>query len=79
MSYQSVKALLAKGISKPTLFQVVITNLGTEANRQLNFMCKTAAVPEVAVSTIAVNGQESMGMIREQATMVTYSLSLIHI
>ncbi len=73
MSYQSVKALLAKGVSRPTLFQVMITDLGREANDQLNFLCKTASVPEVAVNTLAVNGQESMGMIREQATMVTYA------
>ena len=73
MSYQSVKALLAKGVSRPTLFQVMITDLGREANDQLNFLCKTASVPEVAVNTLAVNGQEAMGMIREQATMVTYA------
>ena len=73
MSYQSVKALLAKGVSRPTLFQVMVTGFDRQVNDQLNFLCKTASVPEVAVSTIAVNGQESMGMIREQATMVTYS------
>ena len=73
MSYQSVKALLDKGVSRPTLFQVMVTGFDRQSNDQLNFLCKTASVPEVAVNTIAVNGQESMGMIREQATMVTYS------
>ena len=72
MSYQAVKAILAKGISRPTLFQVIMP-IGRLANDQLEFMCKTAAVPEVSVDTIVVNGHESQGVVREQATMVTYA------
>ena len=72
MSYQSVKALLSKGISRPTLFQVIMP-LDREAQNQLTFLCKTASVPEVAVDTIAVNGHESLGVVREQATLVTYA------
>ena len=73
VSYQSVKALLAKGISRPTLFQVLIPGIDRQAQDQLTFLCKTASVPSVAVDTIAVNGHESLGVVREQATLVTYS------
>ena len=73
MSYQAVKALLAKGISRPTLFQVLIPDLRRETQDQLTFMCKAAAVPEVAVDTVLVNGHEAMGVVREQPTIVTYS------
>ena len=72
MSYNSVRALLQKGISRPTLFQVIMP-IGRLAQDQLTFLCKTASVPEVAVDTIAVNGHESLGVVREQATLVTYS------
>ena len=72
MSYQSVKALLSKGISRPTLFQVIMP-IGRGANDQLEFLCKTASVPEVAAETIAVLGQDSLGVTREQTTLITYA------
>ncbi len=72
MSYQSVKALLSKGISRPTLFQVIMP-VGRQANDQLEFLCKTATVPEVAADTIAVNGQEALGVVREQVALITYA------
>ena len=73
MSYDKVKALLAQGISRPTMFRVLIPNIGTKAQDQLTFMCKTARVPETSVSTVAVNGQHAMGVVREQPTRVTYA------
>ena len=75
MSYQSVKAILAQGISRPTLFHVTMpdTYFDRQSNDQLSFLCKTASIPEVAVDTITVNGHESLGVIREQATLVTYA------
>ena len=72
MSYQSVKAILARGVSRPTLFQVEM-DIGTEANSQLTFLCRTASVPEVGADTIAVNGHEAMGVVREQPTIITYA------
>ena len=73
MSYQSVKALLAKGVSRPTLFQVMIPDLGREVQDQLTFLCKTASIPEVNASTIIVNGHESQGVTREQVSLITYA------
>ncbi len=72
MSYQAVQALLSKGISRPTLFQVIMP-VSFGANRQLDFLCKEASVPQVAVSTIAVNGHESLGVVREQPSFVEYA------
>ena len=61
MSYESVKALLARGVSRPTLFQVTVNfgglGNGRQANDQLEFLCKTTAVPETSAATIAVNGK----------------------
>lgn len=73
MSYDKVKALLAKGISRPTLFQVMIPNITREANDQLEFLCKETRVPEVTADSIAVSGHEAMGVVREQPTRITYS------
>ncbi len=72
MSYQSVKALLSKGISRPTLFQVIMP-IGRGANDQLEFLCKSASVPETAADTIAVNGQDALGVVREQVALITYA------
>ena len=49
MSYQSVKSLLSKGVSRPTLFQVLIPGISRGAQDQLTFLCKSASIPEVAV------------------------------
>ena len=73
MSYQSVKALLSKGVSRPTLFQVMIPDLGRQVQDQLTFLCKTTAIPEINADTIVVNGHEAMGVTREQVSMITYS------
>jgi len=43
------------------------------ANRQLEFLCKEASVPQIAVNTITANGHESLGVVREQPTFVEYS------
>lgn len=71
MSYNAVKSLLSKGVSRPTLYQVVLPVAG-ETNAQLEFLCKQASVPEVRANTIAVNGHESMGVVREQTTQIVY-------
>ena len=78
MSYQSVKALLAKGVSRPTLFEITMPNryFDKEANDQMRFLCKTAMIPEVAIDTISVNGHEALGIRREQGALVTYSRPL---
>ena len=36
-------------------------------------MCKTARVPEISVSSIAVNGQRAQGVTREQPVKVVYA------
>ena len=75
MSYSSVQAILSRGISRPTLYEVVMPlGVGGEAAReQLRFLCNRTAVPEATAATIAVNGHEAMGVTREQPTMVQFS------
>ena len=75
MSYDAVKSILSRGISKPTLYQVVVPlNPGDQnARRQLEFLCKNTAVPEAVANTIVVNGHEAMGVTREQPTFIQFS------
>ena len=73
MSYQSVKALLSKGISRPTLFQVIVPGITRQATDQLEFLCKTASVPEVASEGMAVLGQDALGVTREQTILITFA------
>ena len=73
MSYNSVKALLNRGISRPTLFRVEITGFDSRVDRNLDFLCKAAIVPEVSVQTVTANGQENLGVVREQPTFTTYA------
>ena len=77
MSYDAVKALLSQGVSRPTLYQVIIDFglfglAGFGSNRQLEFLCKRAAVPPVTLNTLVVAGHESMGVSREQPTLVGF-------
>ncbi len=74
-SYESVKALLSRGISKPSLYEVLMP-LGPanqNAMEQLRFLCSNTAVPPASVSTITVNGHEAMGVTREQPTFVQFT------
>tara|TARA_R110002012_G_scaffold151435_1_gene311357 strand:+ start:200 stop:850 length:651 start_codon:yes stop_codon:yes gene_type:complete len=76
-SYESVKALLSRGISKPSLYEVLMP-LGAgpgnqDAMEQLRFLCSNTAVPPASVNTIAVNGHEAMGVTREQPTFVQFT------
>jgi hypothetical protein len=75
MSYSSVQAILSKGISKPTLYEVIIPLGigGGTAVEQLRFLCNRTAVPEATASTIAVNGHEAMGVTREQPTFIQFT------
>ena len=77
MSYDAVKSLLSKGVSRPTLYQVIIDFglfglAGRGSNDQLEFLCKRAAVPPVTLNTLAVAGHESLGVTREQPTLVNF-------
>ena len=64
MSYNAVKSLLANGVSRPTLYQLILPVSG-KANSQLEFLCKSATIPEVRANTLAVNGHEAQGLVRE--------------
>ena len=72
-SYDSVKALLSKGISRPTLYEVRMPLGPTNAEEQLRFLCSQTRVPEVTANTIAVRGHENMGVVREQTTSIQFA------
>ena len=79
MSYDSVKALLSRGVSRPALYRMSLTFpdfLGMESNRQLEFLCSKASVPPVVLNTIAIPGQEALGVTREQPTQVIFNSPL---
>lgn len=73
MSYQSVKAILSQGISRPTLYEVIMPGLDRGATDQLRFLCKTASVPEVSADTILASGHEALGVTREQPALVSFA------
>lgn len=75
MSYDAVKSLLNTGVSRPALYRVEVAFPfgAAESNRQLDLLCSKASVPPVSVNTLAVNGHESMGVTREQPTMVSFN------
>ena len=74
MSYNQAKALLSKGVSRPTLFSVRLPNrkVSGGTNDYLSFFCRATAIPEVRVNTVAVAGHEFMGVVREQPTAVMF-------
>ena len=74
MSYTKAIALMNKGPSRPTLFEVRLPNrrISRGTNEYLSFFCKATAIPEVRTNTVAVAGHEHMGIVREQATNVMF-------
>ena len=90
MSYKDARALLNRGVSRPTLYSLMLPNrfglgggagqdspgITTETNDYIKLFCKSVAVPEVSVSTTNANGQEHMGITREQPVNVIYGKPL---
>jgi hypothetical protein len=72
MSYSKIQSLLNKGISRPTMYRVIIPRIGGEADQQLSLLCKNTAVPEISINTITANGHEAQGVVREVPTNVVY-------
>jgi len=74
MSYQSAKALLDKGVSRPTLFTLRLPSerVSSKTNDHLDIFCTVATIPEVRLDTVVVPGHENMGIVREQPTSVMF-------
>ena len=73
MSYEAVRGLLSKGVSRPTLYKVIVPSIDRGVNDQLEFLCSKTRVPEVTANTIAVRGHENQGVVREQATSIMFA------
>ena len=51
--------------------------IDTEVNDYIDFFCTSATIPEVRSNTVAVAGQENMGIVREQPTAIVYGKPLV--
>ncbi len=77
MSYQNAMALMSKGVSRPTLYEVRMPSLmGFGARDYIRMYCKATAIPAVNAATAMAAGQEHMGVTREQPVAVVYSKPL---
>lgn len=72
-SYSSIQSILSAGISRPTLYRVVVPLNDRAADDQISFLCKQTAVPSANAMTIAANGHDALGVVREQPTRIVYS------
>tara|TARA_R110002012_G_C11407566_1_gene586584 strand:- start:47 stop:682 length:636 start_codon:yes stop_codon:yes gene_type:complete len=73
MSYEAARALLNKSVSRPTLYSVRLSNrVSRQTNDYINFFCSETSIPEVRHTSILANGQEYMGIVREQPTNVVF-------
>ncbi len=72
MSYQGARAMLEMGVSRPTLYEVVIPNVPGRVNDYLRFFCKATFIPEVRAERISAVGHEAIGVERQQATRIMY-------
>jgi len=73
MSYEQARALMDRGVSRPTLFALTLPNLvNRRTNDYLNLFCRATAIPEIRTATAFVNGHERMGISREQPTAIRF-------
>ena len=73
VSYSSVKSLLSQGVSRPTMYQVIIPRIGVAANDQIELLCKATSVPEMSVTTLNANGHDAQGVVRYNPAHMTYA------
>ena len=73
MSYEQARALLDRGVSRPTLYSVEMPfNVPRRTSDYLKFFCNTTAIPSVTHQTTVANGHEFQGVSREQPIAVVY-------
>jgi hypothetical protein len=72
MTYTAAKAMLDMGVSRPTLYQVTLPEVGGRVNDYIKFYCKATFIPEVSVERISAVGHEAIGVERQQATRIIY-------
>ena len=80
MSYERVKTLLDKGISRPTLYNVRLP-VGSVGVDQFTYeyagiLCVGVNLPETRTNTITANGHEYQGIVRDQPTHVVFGKPL---
>ena len=76
MPYEKARAQMDRSPSRPSLFRVSIprqiNNAQFDANDYLKFFCKSASIPSISHETIAANGHERMGVVRQQPVGINY-------
>lgn len=73
MSYEQARALMEKGVSRPTLYEVQLPGkIDRRTSDYLKFFCSSTAIPSVSLQTVAANGHENQGIVREQPIAVVY-------
>ena len=72
MSYSSLSALLNKGVSRPTLYRVIIPRMSGISTEQLSLTVRETSVPEISVTTVTANGHDAQGVVRESPGHVVY-------
>jgi hypothetical protein len=73
MSYEQARALMEKGVSRPTLYEVQLPGkVNRRTSEYLKFFCNSTAIPSISLQTVAANGHENQGIVREQPIAVVY-------
>lgn len=80
MSAQLAKKELKRGLSKPSLFEVIIPRIGNtdffDANDYLKLFCKSVVLPEITHDVILSNGHFRQGVVTQQPTGFKYNKPL---
>ena len=72
MTYSGAKAMLSMGPSRPTLYQVILPEVGGNVNDYLKFYCQATSVPEVKAERISVISHDAIGIERQQTSRIHF-------
>ena len=72
MTYSGAKAMMERGPSRPTLYQVILPDVDGKVNDYIKFYCKATAIPEARIERIPVISHDAIGVERTQATRVAF-------
>ena len=73
MSYQKVQALLNRGISRPTLYRIIVPRMSDKSQEQLSMLVKLTRLPEISMTAITANGHDAQGVSRQSPGHAIYS------
>jgi hypothetical protein len=72
MTYSGAKAILSRGPSRPTLYQVTLPEVGGKVNDYLKFFCSATSIPEIRAERTTAISHGAIGIEQQMVSRLQF-------